>query len=344
MKLLTAFLLKRILSAIADHSGILSHMLNICAKSSTLILMYHRIVEPDETNQLLEPGMYVTPKTFESHIEYLKMNYNISSLKEFVSKYEEDLESTDLPRCVFTFDDGWHDFYTNAYPLLKRYQIPATVFLPTNFIGSKNCFWTDQVAHLISNCGETILLDAMRGGIRNPLCRQVSRLRGSPHVRLDKAIRILKPCSKETIENTLSDLSTVWGIRANPPGRAFLSWEEVEELFQSGFVDFGSHTANHQILVTLDDETVRHELDSSKSELISRRVVNPAFIPFCYPNGNMDERIIRMVREAGYGAAVTTMPGWNPHRADLFILKRFGIHQDMTSNTSMLGCRIAGLI
>jgi hypothetical protein len=58
----------------------------------------------------------------------------------------------------------------------------------------------------------------------------------------------------------------------------------------------------------------------------------------------MDERIVNMVREAGYGAAVTTMRGWNPHKADPFILKRVGIHQDMTSNTAMLGCRIAGLI
>jgi peptidoglycan/xylan/chitin deacetylase (PgdA/CDA1 family) len=197
---------------------------------------------------------------------------------------------------------------------------------------------------LISKCGEYTLLDVMKRDIRNPLTRQLSRLQGSSQARLDKAIRILKLNPMETIEETLSDLSVAWGNRANPPGRAFLAWEEVEELTRSGFVEFGSHTASHQILPILDDATVRHELDSSRRELLSRRAVDPDFIPFCYPNGSMDDRIVKMVREAGYGAAVTTMPGWNLHGADPFILKRIGIHQDMTSNTAMLGCRIAGLI
>lgn len=318
--------------------------MNKYANSSGLILMYHRVFEPDETVQLLEPGMYVTPKTFEAQILFLKNYFKISTIKDIVLEYKEDLESPDTPRCVLTFDDGWIDFYTNVYPLLKRHQIPATVFLPTDFIGSENWFWTDHLAHLISKGGEAILLGAIRSDIRNPLTRQLSRLQGSPHARLDKAIRILKPYPKETIEKTLSDLSAEWGIRANPPGRAFLSWEEVEELSRSGFVEFGSHTASHQILPILDDNTIRQELDSSKSELLSRRAVDPDFIPFCYPNGSMDNRIVKMVREAGYGAAVTTMPGWNLHGADPFILKRVGIHQDMTSNAAMLGCRIVGLI
>ena len=322
----------------------LSYIMNKRAKSSALILMYHRVVEPEDTGNLLEPGMYVTPKTFETHILFLKNYFKISTINNFVSQYKENLESPEPPRCVLTFDDGWIDFYTNVYPILKRYQIPATVFLPTDFIGGENWFWTDRLAYLISKCGEDILLDMMRRDIRNPLTRQMSRHQGPPHARLDKAIRILKSCPKVIIEETLSDLSAEWGIRSNPFGRAFLSWEEVEELSRSGFVEFGSHTASHQILPVLDDNTVRHELDSSRSELLSRRAVDTDFIPFCYPNGSMDERIVKMVREAGYGAAVTTMPGWNLYRADPFILKRVGIHQDMTSNTAMLGCRIVGLI
>jgi len=336
--------MKNILSTIADNTGILSYMLNKSAINSGLILMYHRIIEPCETNQLLEPGMYVTPKTLESHILYLKNYYKISTFKEFVSRYKEDVKMNMRPFCVLTFDDGWYDFYKNVYPLIKKYKIPATVFLPTSFIGTENWFWTDRLAHLISKCGETILLDAMRSGIRNPLARQVNQLRGSPHTRLNKAIRILKSFSNESIEKTLSDLSMIWGITSNPPGRAFLSWGEVEELFQSGFVEFGSHTASHQILPGLDDESIKYELDSSKNELISKRVIDPDFIPFCYPNGSMDKRIVKKVREVGYGAAVTTMPGWNSHRADQFILNRVGIHQDMTSNSAMFGCRIAGLI
>ena len=339
-----AFQIKKIFSAVAKQSGMLSYSMNKFGKSSSLILMYHRVVEPEKTGLLLEEGMYVTPKTFESHILYLKNYFKMSSLKEFISQQKVDSESTSPPRCILTFDDGWSDFFTNAFPLLKKHQVPATVFLPTGFIGSENWFWTDRVAHLIREGDDAIRLGLMSRDIPNPLSLQLSQLQGSPHTRLEKAIRILKACSLDSIETTISDLSEAWGIRANPPGRAFLSWEEVEELSRSGFVEFGSHTVSHQILPTLDDETVRHELDSSRNELISRRAVNQDFIPFCYPNGSMDERIERMVREAGYGAAVTTMSGWNPDEADPFTLKRVGIHQDMTSNKAMLGCRIVGLI
>lgn len=312
--------------------------------SSSLILTYHRVVEPAETGQLLEPGMYVTPKTFESHILYLKSHFEVCSLKDLISRRRVVPDPTSSPRCVLTFDDGWSDFYSNVFPLLKRYRVPATVFLPTDFIGSERWFWTDRLAHLIQRSGEAMDFDSIRQDLPEPLRRQLSRVRGSPEAKLDRSIRILKACANEPIEKAISDLSAERGIGADPPGRAFLSWEEVEEMSRSGVVQFGSHAASHRILPALDDEAVRHELGSSRLALTSRRVVDPGFIPFCYPNGNMDKRIVAMVRDAGYGAAVTIMPGWNPHDADPFTLRRVGIHQDMTSNAAMFGCRIAGLI
>ena len=74
----------------------------------------------------------------------------------------------------------------------------------------------------------------------------------------------------------------------------------------SGLVSFGSHTHNHRILVHLNEEEVREELVLSKKILLREGAVDPSFIPFCYPNGNLNERIAGMVREAGYHAAVST--------------------------------------
>ena len=73
-------------------------------------------------------------------------------------------------------------------------------------------------------------------------------------------------------------------------------------------------------------------------------MVDPSFIPFCYPNGNYTREIAEMVRSAGYHAAVTTKKGWNQFDDDRFMLKRIGIHQDMTSSVPLFAARIAGFI
>lgn len=333
--------LKKIFSVFAKSSGIITARVNRIARNSFLILMYHRIIEPKKSGQFLEPGMYVNPDTFESHLQYLKSNFDILPLKDLVSGIKVDPGSPTSPRCALTFDDGWRDFYENAFPLLLKYNVPATVFLPTDYIGSDDWFWTDRIAHLMRNAPA----DGYGSEARDPVANGIRRIRGPLHERVDRAIRTLKSCPKDTIDAAISDLAASWGIPPNPPGRAFLSWEEVGELSRSGLVRFGSHTASHRILTTIDDEdAIRRELGSAKEELVSRKAADQDFIPFCYPNGSLDDRIVELVRQAGYQAALTTISGWNQCGTDPFLLKRVGIHQDMTTGTAMFGCRIAGLI
>ncbi len=107
------------------------------------ILMYHSIsADP-------EPGspyyrIQTTPKRFAEHMEFLKQNgYEVLPLQEAVKIIISESEppgeaagaSARAPRAVLTFDDGYRDFYTAAFPILRRYGYPATVFLPVGFIG-----------------------------------------------------------------------------------------------------------------------------------------------------------------------------------------------------------------
>ena len=112
----------------------------------------------------------------------------------------------------------------------------------------------------------------------------------------------------------------------------------------SGLVSFGSHTHNHRILVHLEEGEAREELVLSKKILLREGVADPSFIPFCYPNGNTNPRIARMVREAGYHIAVSTGKGWNDGDASPFDLKRVAIHQDMTASREMFGCRLVDIL
>ncbi len=326
------------------HLGFISLKLRRASNGAFAILMYHRIIPKFEAQKGVQPGMYVEPGTFERQIRFLKRYFAIRPMAEvFAGAQGEVTAFHALPSCVLTFDDGWADFYTTCFPILKAYKVPATVFLPTDFVGSQDSFWTDRLSFLLASRwkkeqpGESLPSQVAP----DPLVRRLLHLNGSLESRLESAIALLKTRRNEEIEEAIAVLSSLWGIELNSPGRLFLSWEEVKEMGQSGLITFGSHTATHRILTTLDMNEVKAELGKSREELMARRIVDPSFIPFSYPNGNHTEEICRMVQEAGYHLAVTTQKGWNYTGTHLFSWKRFPIHQDMTFSPAMLGCRIA---
>ena len=102
-------------------------------KRGLTILTYHSIsneIEPDET---------VTPEEFERQLQYIKENYKVISLGEAIEYLQTDFGKIS-GSIVITFDDGYSDNYYNAYPLLKKHDFPATIFLISDFIknnGSK---------------------------------------------------------------------------------------------------------------------------------------------------------------------------------------------------------------
>ncbi len=102
-------------------------------KKRLTILTYHSIndrIDPDET---------VTPDEFERQLQYIKENYKVISLDEAIEYFQTDFEKIS-GSVVITFDDGYADNYYHAYPLLKKHDFPATIFLISDFVknsGSK---------------------------------------------------------------------------------------------------------------------------------------------------------------------------------------------------------------
>ena len=335
------------LASFYNSFGLISWKLRTYSQYNFLFLTYHRILSREKAGTQVQAGMYVEPETFETHIHFLERHLNIISISEFLSNFRKDFGTSSIrPFCILTFDDGWYDFYQYVFPILKTYQIPATVFLPTNFIGTTKCFWTDSLAKLFSQRQRA---ESKERRVRiktfssNYLTNQLENLKGSKESKLEKAMQILKAYRDEEIEEILSYLSRNWNLNPEPLDRSFLSWEEVREMAQSGLISFGSHTASHRILTTLTDTEIQGELVRSKERLILEKVVDPSFIPFSYPNGSYDEKIAKMVKEVGYNLAVNTEGGWNHLGSNPFTLRRIAIHQDMTSTEAMFGCRITNI-
>ncbi len=309
----------------------------LLASNQGVFLTYHRILPPHLLTTCVEPGMYVTPTTLKAHIRFLKKYFNIVSISQAESLLERaSPKKIDAkPYCVITFDDGWYDFYTYAWPVLQNEEVPATVFLPTGLIGSNEMFWTDRLALIVSESG---LQTVIRSQDVHKEWRSVVRAT-SFQKKLAGAIEILKQYPYQTIKELLDECEKKSGISHNFYGRTFMNWDEVRELFSSGQITFGSHTANHAILTTLSHDEAHMELQTSKKKLLIEKVVS-THVPFCYPNGNYNENISRLVEQTGYSSAVSCDSGWNESTANLFHLKRISLHQDISCTSSILSYRL----
>lgn len=335
---------KSALASLLHLAGVNSWKLRQYSKRDVAVLMYHRIVPTKDMSGAVQAGMVVEPDTLDLHIKYLRNYFEIIPLSDLTSdRHSYAHDQRKRPSCVLTFDDGWRDFYDHAYPILKRYEVPATVFLPTDFIGTDRWFWTDRLGSLLNRMAQSG--PEKRGSsLSDPLLRELVCMPGTHETRLEKAIALLKPYRIEKIEGVLSELSATLGEDFTPGGRAFLSWEEVQEMSRSRLVCFGSHTAGHPLLTTLTEEQARHELRKSMDALIGHKVADTDFISFCYPDGKFSESLSEMVREVGYHLAVTTQHGWHHQGANPYTLKRIAIHQDMASTEAMFGSRIVNLL
>jgi peptidoglycan/xylan/chitin deacetylase (PgdA/CDA1 family) len=314
-------------------------------KSQFAILMYHRVLPEKEIEKWLQPGMFVLTNTFRNHIDFLKRHFSIVPLSDLLVRRLKGFQSPDQkPFCAITFDDGWNDFYAQAFPVLVAEQVPATVFLPTDFIGTETWFWTDRLGFILSRLGQIAKGSALAISLTSSHARVLMSLKGSFESRLEAAIRYLKLYPVGDIEKTLDELSSLSGMQFYPNGRVFLAWEEVREMKRSGLIIYGSHTCSHQILTTLNDSKVQQELERAREKLLQENVADPSFIPFSYPNGNFNENITQMAQKTGYHLAVTTEGGWNTLQSSLYSLKRIPVHQDIAFSHAMFGCRLIGVV
>jgi peptidoglycan/xylan/chitin deacetylase (PgdA/CDA1 family) len=107
------------------------------------ILMYHSIDHNDKATKLS-----VSPESFARQMEFLhKNNYNVISLEKAVS-YIEKKERPAQKTIAITFDDGFENNYKDAYPVLKKYNIPATIFVIINRVGTAGFVNWDEIKEM----------------------------------------------------------------------------------------------------------------------------------------------------------------------------------------------------
>lgn len=329
-------LIKRVFSKLLSSTGILFLAERFILSDRAAILMYHRVLSTAENGtNFIPPGMYVSPASFEKQISFLRDRFEVVFLDELVEKI---LNKENIARhCAITFDDGWRDNYTAAFPILEKYRIPITIFLATGFVGTNKMFWPEEICNCFQN--NKICLSALNNGppalIR--LLKEVGEYRqGKQEKFLNRIIEILKGYSPGQREEILEYLRSTHNAAVIP--REMLSWYEARKMLASGLVRFGAHTVNHEILNQVSLQKARGEISQSRQE-IERRLGSKVRL-FAYPNGNHNKCIQMILDECGFEAAVTTCKGLQDCGMPLMEIPRVAIHEDISNTIPMFRSRI----
>lgn len=311
-------------------------------RGKVTILMYHRVVSGEELSRhYIQPGMYVSTSTFERHLIFLKTHFEILTLTDLLSMWDERRWDSKQRYCVVTFDDGWLDNYLYAFPLLRQYAVQATVFLPTGFIGTDDWFWPEKMAWMYRQY-------AARGEAEQQRCLGALRSRHSWLGGFGQAVArgdvnaLIERCKAFKPEQ-LDALLSGWaaGLELGlPVERQVINWDEARAMSAAG-VSFGSHSVSHKILTKLTPGEIAQEVEDSWAVLAQQRVDS---VPvFCYPNGDWSEDIGSAVKAAGYKAATTTEFGYEGQTPmNRFGLKRVNVHDHITCTDSLFAFHLAG--
>lgn len=303
-----------------------SGTLNLLWKSrgNYRILMYHRTIDPEALKYPIQAGMYVRAKTFEMHCEMLRKHYNVVPLRELISLVSS---KTEIPSntVALTFDDGWRDNLEGALPALKRFDIPATVFLPTAFIGTNKLFWTDLVGYYLKE---------RKQGLR---IEQLETIIGSLSNQRDLLEGILKKLFQLDLKGRRDFISMLQFVLAGPnsklnPPREFISWDEARKTEEGGLVHFANHTHDHELLGELSEEEGVMQVQRA-GKILAQELKNSLPDILALPGGS----------RPAWVPPVNTYLTTTLNVADCdssIALGRVGIHEDIASNESLFRSRI----
>lgn len=285
--------------------------------------MLHRVVAISDKLRVGNPAIEISPAFLEALLEsVIAKGHEIVSL-DLLYEY---LHTGKQPRkkfACFTFDDGYVDTYTIAYPIFKKYEAPFTVFITTNFPEKKAVIWWYLLEDLLVKVSS---LGFSHDGIdyQFPISTRLQK-----EVAFHVIANLITSADEQGREELLQNLFAANGLELSTYSTSLsLSWEQIKTLSGDPQVTIGAHTKNHFALSQIAAKTMQREIGESK-QLVESHIQKPVE-HFAYPFGNratVSRREVDAVKEVGFKTACTTLEGnvFGEHKAHLESLPRIGV-------------------
>lgn len=284
---------KDVIHKAMNFSGLMAiaHFLN---RKKPKILMFHRISEG-----LNESG--IGKELFEKQIKYLAKHFDVISVKQMVEELRCGVVHNNA--VAITFDDGHDDFYTVAWPTLKRYGLSATLYITTGFVDKKCWLWPDALRYIVENTKVEFCSISRESNRKIDLSCSDSAW----NKLADHALSMKVSERDQFLKKIANDLKV---SLPDHPVEPYLgcTWGQLREMVSEG-LDVGSHSITHPILSTLRTSELEEELVGSGEKIREKLGFFPVGI--CYPNGtpqDISAKVIDVASKAGYQYGLMAYP------------------------------------
>ena len=292
------------------------------AANNRLILCYHGVVENPQHNISLGP---VSEIQFEKHLNYFKNNFDVVSQETIFEMYRSDYKPK-RKTIALTFDDGYENNYTRAYPLLKKFNFPATMYIISQCLESENSItWYEYI-------------DLIRRDI-NITQIDVSNLNKPKPTTIDQLRTLIKSLNITERRMLFSEIRKQVEIEKYATDKNREHWKlmsaaKIRELSDSGLIEIGSHTRNHPNLGELKTEDVKYEVTNCKNEL--ENVTQKEVRSIAFPDGSYNEGVKLICKDAGYKNLLAVEYRCQSDVGDKAILPRGGVSSTTTYEANMV--------
>ena len=271
---------------------LISSIGGVLSRNKLNVLIYHQVVESKDPMRPSEPDV----KEFEQQMAIVARHYNVLPLSAAVKLLKENR----LPKnalCI-TFDDGYINNLTVALPVLRKFDLPATVFVATAFVDGDN-MWNDRLLDLFGNT-QLSTIDL------SPLDKPELAL-GDFDNRRNLAYELIPQIKYQPFEKRITLLDELYkSNNVDEAERKMMSVEQIKELRDAG-VEIGAHTHDHPILSSHDENVQFTQIEKSKTLL--EKWLDESVDSFAYPNGkcgtDYTDQSVEAVKRAGFQCAVS---------------------------------------
>jgi peptidoglycan/xylan/chitin deacetylase (PgdA/CDA1 family) len=274
-------------------------------RSGVLVLTFHRVLSEEELQRTMSlPGMIVRAATFDRFLEHASARWKIVDLAQ-----QPDWSRDSRLKIAITFDDGWCDNATSAYPIARKHNVSLTIFIVPEKMGAVLPFWPEQAALCLA--GAPRASDTAAHG--DYVDGVIEELKALPADERRRRIERMKP------DGNNDALVASAGVDRT------MTWEQTEQL-QAGGVTFGSHTSTHEILTRISAGEAEQEITASRA-LIEQRLRSGCAL-FAYPNGDCSPAVRDLVAKAGYRVAfLNDHPGVWRRDGDPYMVPRINVSE-----------------
>ena len=303
MTLASTSLLKTALTTL-HYSGIGSLFAPL-TRGNGVIFTLHQVqpgpAQPFDPNRILR----VTPEFLESAVCQVRSSgFETVSLDEAILRMS-GRSTSKRPFACFTFDDGYRDNQTYAYPLLKHHNVPFTVYVPTDFPDGQGELWWLVLEQVVRQSPAVIV--QMGGQVRTFQCVTVLEKQHA----YDTIYWWLRNLPEDRSRQVIRDLAAGAGVDIAAMCRDLvMSWDEIRSFAADPLVTIGAHTRSHFALAKLTEVEAEVEIVESVARIEAE--LGSVCRHFSFPYGDETSagaREFALAAKLGLASAVTTRKG-----------------------------------